>query len=88
MGGDVRLTVAGIKSRLDEALSRYNDHQRAGDDMAHAGKDLAAVVSQIVKPAPCGIPRKRVLQEKQQDGFIVDLATGQAVPIDGYSDEP
>lgn len=70
MGGQARLTAAGIKKQLQEALDRYRDHALAGDDMARAGEELAAAVDRILMPAPCGLPREVVLRAKRESESV------------------
>lgn len=66
MGGQARLTAAGIKKQLQEASDRYRDHVFASDDIARAGKELAAAVDRILMPAPCSLIREEVLRAKRE----------------------
>lgn len=77
MGGQARLTAAGIKKQLQEASDRYrdhalagDDHALAGDDLARAGEELAAAVDRILMPAPCGLPREVVLRAKRESESV------------------
>jgi hypothetical protein len=70
MGGQARLTAAGIKKQLQEASDRCRDHALAGDDMARAGEELAAEVDRILMPAPCGLPREVVLRAKRESESV------------------
>jgi hypothetical protein len=88
MGGDRKLTKAGIEKLLEEALERYYEQEQAGADMAEAGEELAGAISGIVRPAPCGIPRHILLRDRQRrlltgENVTVDLDTGQVFSSEG-----
>ena len=95
MGSKRELTRAEIVKLLNQASERYGNHRKAGDDMAKAGEELSATVRRIVVPAPCGIPRNRVLEEKQrrarlEEFFNVhggDIATAAEFGSEGVADE-
>ena len=58
-----------MEKQLREAWTRYRDHEKAGDDMAEAGQELARVVGRIVGPLPpCAPPRNMVLERLRRPG--------------------
>jgi hypothetical protein len=60
MGGMVDAET--LIEELTEALDRYREREKAGDDMADAGRELAETVEDRLSPRPCSVNRTSVIE--------------------------
>ena len=83
------LSKNALEQMLAEALDRYREHQKTGDDMADAGAELANRIEHLLDGPICGLPREELLRERAESKRRKRRATPPRPPSNddyGYPD--